>query len=44
MRFLNLLILIVVIVPSAGYSNKDIPVFESYEPELKIMKAILIKK
>jgi len=31
------------IIPSAGYSDKDIPIFESYEPELKIMREILIK-
>ena len=42
MKFLNLLIFIVIIVPSIVYSNKDIPVFESYEPELK-MREILIK-
>jgi hypothetical protein len=40
---LNLLIFIVIIAPSTGYSNKDIPLFESYEPELNIMREITIK-
>ena len=43
MKFIKSLIFVAMIVPSAGYSNKDIPVFESYEPELKIMREILIK-
>ena len=43
MKFIKFLILIVIIIPSAGYSDKDIPIFESYEPELKIMREILIK-
>ena len=43
MKIIKFLILIVIIIPSAGYSDKDIPIFESYEPELKIMREILIK-
>ena len=43
MKFIKLLIFIVIIIPSPGYSDKDIPIFESYEPELKIMREILIK-
>ena len=43
MKYIKFLVLIVIIIPSAGYSDKDIPIFESYEPELKIMREILIK-
>ena len=43
MKFIKFLIFIVIIIPSPGYSDKDIPIFESYEPELKIMREILIK-
>ena len=43
MKIIKFLVLIVIIIPSAGYSDKDIPIFESYEPELKIMREILIK-
>ena len=43
MKIIKFLILIVIIIPSAGYSDKDIPIFESYESELKIMREILIK-
>ena len=44
MKIIKSLIFVVMIVPSAGYSNKDIPVFESYESELKIMREILLGK
>ena len=43
MKYIKFLIFIVIIIPSPGYSDKDIPIFESYEPELKIMREILIK-
>ena len=43
MKFIKFLIFIVIIIPSPGYSDKDIPIFESYETELKIMREILIK-
>ena len=43
MKYIKFLVLIVIIIPSAGYSDKDIPIFESYETELKIMREILIK-
>ena len=43
MKYIKFLVLIVIIIPSAGYSDKDIPIFESYEPELKIIREILIK-
>ena len=43
MKIIKFLVLIVIIIPSAGYSDKDIPIFESYELELKIMREILIK-
>jgi hypothetical protein len=43
MKYIKFLVLIVIIIPSAGYSDKDIPIFESYELELKIMREILIK-
>ena len=43
MKFIKFLIFIAIIIPSPGYSDKDIPIYESYEPELKIMREILIK-
>ena len=43
MKIIKFLILIVIIIPSLDTRIKIFRVFESYEPELKIMREILIK-